>query len=151
MKITDSKSRKTKIFIDTSVIIAGLVSSTGASAAILDLCESEILEMVINKQVLVEADRNFENKFPGLVQEFRNFIKDTSPTLVADPTNAEIRKAQKLINSKDSPILAAALREKVNLVTLDNHFLSIKRKISIKITSPADFIKKFRLDFTEEA
>ena len=151
MKITDSKSRKTKIFIDTSVIIAGLISSTGASAAILDLCESEILEMVINKQVLVEADRNFENKFPCLVQEFRNFIKDTAPTLVADPTNEEIRKAQKLINSKDSPILAAALREKVNfLVTLDNHFLLLKEKVAIKIVSPAEFIKEFRLDFAEE-
>jgi len=94
VKITDSKNRKTRIFIDTSVIIAGLVSSTGASAAVLDLCESEILEMVVNKQVLVEADRNLENKFPYLVQEFRSFIKDTIPTLVADPTNEGIRKAQ---------------------------------------------------------
>lgn len=151
MKTTGFKNRKTRVFIDTSVIIAGLFSSTGASAAILDLCESEMLEMVVNKQVLTEADRNFEKRFSCLVQEFRNFLKNTNPTLVADPTNEEVKKAQKLINSKDSPILAAALREKVDfLITLDNHFLLIKEKVAIKIVSPAEFIKKFRLDFAEE-
>lgn len=150
MKTTESKNRKTRVFIDTSVIIAGLFSSTGASAAILDLCESEMLEMVVNKQVLTEADRNFEKRFPCLAQEFRNFLKNANPTLVADPTSEEIRTAQKLINSKDSSILAAALRENVNfLITLDNHFLAIKEKMVIKIVSPAEFIKKFRLDFAE--
>lgn len=37
--------KKVKIFIDTSVLIAGTVSVTGASAAILELCEAEVFEM----------------------------------------------------------------------------------------------------------
>ncbi len=51
--------QKIKVFIDTSVLIAGVASLTGASAAVLDLCEAESIQMVISRQVLVEAERNF--------------------------------------------------------------------------------------------
>ena len=65
--------QKIKAFIDTSVLIAGVASLTGASAAVLDLCEAESIQMVISRQVLVEADRNFSAKLPGLVNQLTNF------------------------------------------------------------------------------
>lgn len=151
MKNINFKSTPIRVFLDTNVIIAGIASLTGASNVVLDLCESEIIEMIISKQVLIEADRNFEKKFPSLIQEFRVFIKNISPILVDDPNHKKIKEAQKLINSDDSPILAVALREKVDyFITLDNDFLSIKEKVPIAIVTPAEFLKKFRKSISKE-
>ena len=69
-----------KVFIDTSVLIAGVASVTGASAAVLDLCESETVQMVVSRQVLVEADRNFSAKLPNLVSQYRQFIRNLAPS-----------------------------------------------------------------------
>jgi predicted nucleic acid-binding protein len=68
-------TQKIKVFIDTNVLIAGVNSVTGASAAILDLCEARVLQMVVSRQVLIEADRNFAAKFPQLVGRFRQALR----------------------------------------------------------------------------
>ena len=47
-----------------------VASWTGASGAVLDLCEAEVIRMVISRQVIVEADRNFLAKLPRLVSRF---------------------------------------------------------------------------------
>jgi len=146
--------QKIKVFIDTSVLIAGVASLTGASAAVLDLCEAESIQMVISRQVLVEADRNFSAKLPGLVNEFRQFIRNLVPLMVEDPPAAAVKRAAGLIDRKDAAILAAAIESKVEfLITLDKkHFLKqkVQRNIPIEICTPSDFLRIFeRLWFQE--
>jgi len=79
-------TRKIKVFIDTNVLIAGINSVTGASATLLDLCEAGVVQMVVSRQVLIEADRNFAAKFPQLVGRFRQFMHNLAPLMVDDPT-----------------------------------------------------------------
>jgi putative PIN family toxin of toxin-antitoxin system len=146
--------QKIKVFIDTSVLIAGVASLTGASAAVLDLCEAESIQMVISRQVLVEADRNFSAKLPGLVNEFRQFIRNLVPLMVEDPPAAAVERAAGLIDRKDAAILAAAIESKVEfLITLDKkHFpkRKVQRNIPIEICTPSDFLRIFeRLWFQE--
>ena len=146
--------QKIKVFIDTSVLIAGVASLTGASAAVLDLCEAESIQMVISRQVLVEADRNFSAKLPGLINEFRQFIRNLVPLMVEDPPAAAVERAAGLIDRKDAAILAAAIESKVEfLITLDKkHFLKqkVQRNIPIEICTPSDFLRIFeRLWFQE--
>jgi len=146
--------QKIKVFIDTRVLIAGVASLTGASAAVLDLCEAESIQMVISRQVLVEADRNFSAKLPGLVNEFRQFIRNLVPLMVEDPPAAAVERAASLIDRKDAAILAAAIESKVDfLITLDKkHFLKqkVQRNIPIEICTPSDFLRIFeRLWFQE--
>jgi putative PIN family toxin of toxin-antitoxin system len=146
--------QKIKVFIDTSVLIAGVASLTGASAAVLDLCEAESIQMAISRQVLVEADRNFSAKLPGLVNEFRQFIRNLVPLMVEDPPAAAVERAAGLIDRKDAAILAAAIESKVEfLITLDKkHFLKqkVQRNIPIEICTPSDFLRIFeRLWFQE--
>jgi putative PIN family toxin of toxin-antitoxin system len=138
---------KIKAFIDTNVLIAGAASVTGASAAVLDLCEAESIQMVISRQVLVEADRNFSAKLPGLVEPFRQFIRNLAPLMVEDPPIAAVERFAGLIDRKDAPILAAAIESKADfLITLDKkHFLKqkIQRDIPIEICTPSDFLRIF--------
>ncbi len=139
--------QRIKVFVDTSVLIAGVASVTGASAAVLDLSEAESIQMVISRQVLVETDRNFAAKLPGLITQFRQFMQNLAPLMVEDPPKAAVERAAALIAQKDAAILVAALEAKVDyLMTLDKkHFLKpkVKENIPIEVCTPADFLRIF--------
>jgi len=137
-----------KVFLDTSALIAGLASSKGAARELLRLAELELIDIVLSRQVIVEADRNIEAKMPEIMYEYRAFIELLAPVLVDDPSPRDIKKYSALIDSDDAPILAAAVLSGVDcLVTWDRkHFLKSDIKISsrLKILSPGEFLKYFR-------
>lgn len=137
-----------KVFLDTNVLIAGLASRTGASAAILDLGEAEEIRVLISRHVLIEADRVFLDKFPHLVNQYRMFIKNLAPFLIDDPKSQAVREASQVIELDDAPILAAVKSQKVDyLVTLNTkHFKTIKVRnyLLTPIVTPGEFLIAFR-------
>ena len=145
---------KIKVFIDTHILIAGLSSVTGTSATILDLCEAGVIQMVISRQVLVEADRNIAAKLPNLVDRFRQFIHNIALLMVEDPTSESMQKATAIVDRKDAPILAAAQNANVDfLITLDKkHFLNQKtrQKVVLKVVSPIEFLQSFERLYLEK-
>ena len=147
-------TQKIKVFIDTNVLIAGVNSVTGGSATVLDLCEARVLQMVVSRQILVEADRNFTAKFPQLIGRFRQFMHNLGPLMVEDPTPESMEKAAAIVDRKDAPILAAAQNANVDfLITLDKrHFLNPKtrQKVMLKVVSPIEFLQSFEKLFLEE-
>ncbi len=136
------------VFVDTNVLVAGLLSRTGASAAILDLGEAEELTIVVSQQVLVEADRTILIKFPHLIEHYRTFMKNLAPLLANDPSTHAVHEAKRIIHPNDAPILAAARQETLDyLVTLNTrHFATPKVRafLSIPIVPPAEFLLAFR-------
>lgn len=137
-----------RVFLDTNVLIAGLASRTGASAAILDLGESEEILITISRQVLVECDRVFLEKFPHLSESYRTFIKHLAPLLIDDPPPLAIREAGHVIHANDAPILAAAKHAHVDyLVSLNTkhfHTPNARAFLSIPILTPGEFLVTFR-------
>ncbi len=147
-------TQKIRVFIDANVLIAGVNSVTGASAALLDLCEAGVIQMVLSRQVLIEADRNFAAKFPQLVDRFRHFIQNLRPLMVEDPRLESMEKAATIVDRKDAPILATAQNANVDfLITLDKkHFLNPKtrQKVKLNVVSPIEFLESFERFFLEE-
>lgn len=143
-----------RVFLDTSVLIAGLASPTGASAAIRDLGESEELRVVLSQQILIEADRVLFKKFPHVIERYRLFIKSVSPELADDPPPHMVRAAEAVIDPDDAPILAAAKQARVDyLVTLNTkHFLTPKARafFPAPLVTPGEFLMAFR-EFWEKA
>lgn len=137
-----------RVFLDTNVLIAGLLSRTGASAAVLDLGEAEEILIVVSRQVLVEADRTFLAKFPHLIDRYRLFIRNLAPLLVEDPTPRNVQAAAQVIELDDAPILAAAKDAAVDyLVTLNTrHFATptVRAFFPAPIVTPAEFLAAFR-------
>ena len=137
-----------RVFLDTNVFIAGVVSRMGASAAILDLGEAEEILLVVSRQVLVEADRTFLAKFPQMIERYRLFIKNVSPELADDAPPQMVRAAEAVIDLDDASILAAAKRAHVDyLVTLNTrHFTTPKARafFPAPIVTPAEFLAAFR-------
>lgn len=133
--------------MDTSVWIAGTLSSRGASAVILDLGDKNEIEIVSSPDVFEEARRNLAQKYPLSLRVFLDHFGSIHPKLV-QPDKKVILKAAKLINPFDAPILAAALAAKADfLITLDRkHFKAsaVLEKAKIEILLPGEFLKQFR-------
>jgi putative PIN family toxin of toxin-antitoxin system len=145
MKNTQKLSR---VFLDTSVLLSGLNSPFGASAFILSLFKLKELIIVISPEVILEAEKVIETKFPLLKIPFLDFLS-SRPTITKKLTAKEIKSAYKIINSEDAPILAGAIKGKVDfLITLDKNFLKLikpfEKRIGFKILTPKEFLEFLR-------
>jgi len=142
------RKQRLKVFLDTSALIAGIASVKGAARAVLQLAETGLIEVIVSRQVIVEADRNIEDKLPELLGEYREFIKFLAPVMVDDPSFVEIKRFLTVINPDDAPILAAAVDADADfLVTWDKkHFIgkNINVQSNMKIVTPGEFLKYFR-------
>ena len=138
-----------RVFLDTSALLAGLVSSTGASNLILALAEAGLLTLVVSEQVLVEAERNLEEKLPKAIPEYRRFLTTCPLEKVPDPSPVDVAGTGGIIHPKDASILVAARNAQVDyLVTLNRkHFLNdpeVARKSGLRIGAPDDFLAWLR-------
>jgi putative PIN family toxin of toxin-antitoxin system len=136
--------RQNKVFLDSSVIIAGLASKKGGSFEVLALAELNIIIPCICENVVSEVYHNVQKKLPGSLAYVYTLFKKL-PFELIDPTEEDMGKANKLINKQDAPILAAAITGKVDwLLSLDKHFLkaSMGDKIGFQICTPGEFLHK---------
>lgn len=136
-----------RTLLDTNVLISGIISTKGPPAAMLDLGEAEEIEIVVNRQVLVEADRVFARKFPNLLERYRLFIRSLKPELAEDCTSAMVRQAEKHMNSFDAPILAAAKEAAIDFLVTGNtkHFSTSKVRsfLPVPVLTPREFLEEF--------
>ncbi|AEG15994.1 protein of unknown function DUF132 [Desulfofundulus kuznetsovii DSM 6115] len=136
--------RQIKVFLDSSVIIAALASSTGGSHEVLALAELGIIVPCISEDVVGEVLRNIQKKLPGCMDSYYVLFK-TLPFKIVDAASEDLEYASSLINEKDAPILAAAISGKVDwLLSLDKHFLNsdLKGKVNFAIGTPGDFLQE---------
>lgn len=142
------RKQRPKAFLDTNALIAGIASAKGAARAVLQLAETGLIEVIVSKQVIVEADRNIEDKLPEMLSEYREFIKFLAPVLVDDPPQGKIKRFLTVINPDDAPILAAAVNADADFLITWNrkHFIgkNIPIHSSLKIVTPGEFLKYFR-------
>lgn len=140
--------KRRKVFLDTSALIAGIVSPTGAAREVLRLCEAGVVELLVSRQVLTEADRNLSAKLPALIPDYRHLMHRMSPTLVEDPTHREVAQARRVIHHKDAPLLAAAISAEVDyLITWNTkhfHTSPVMRAVRFRIATPGEFLEEFR-------
>jgi len=136
--------KPSNVFLDSSVIIAGLASEKGGSYEVLALAELKVIIPCICEDVVSEVLRNVQKKLPGSVAHFYALFKKL-PFKITDPSEEDMVFAKKLINEKDAPILAAARSGKVDwLLSLDRHFLKadLEGKVNFQICSPGEFLQK---------
>ncbi len=146
--------RSWRAFLDTSALIAGLLSPTGAAHEVLRLFEIGVVELVVSRQVLVEADRNLTAKLPTLLDAYHDFLRRLSPRLVEDPSREAVGRAARVIHHGDAPILAAATAAGVDyLITWNTrhfHKKAVQEFVSFQIVTPAEFLTAFRRSLLEE-
>lgn len=135
-----------KVFLDSSILVAASASKTGGSALILDYCKKGKIQGWVSKETIGEAEKNVNLKLGQKEKtRFIYYLKFANLFLAEDPTIEEIVGAEEVIFAKDAPILASAIKSKVDfLITLDRkHFLNpLVEKFArpMKVVTPKDFI-----------
>ena len=146
--------RRWKVFLDTSALIAGILSPTGAAHEVLRLCEAGVVRAVVSRQVLVEADRNLSEKVPTILPEYRMFLRQLSPLVVEDPSHDAVEGALGVIHHKDAPILAAAMEAQADFLITWNtrhfHKRSVRAYAKFPILTPGEFLEAFRRSILED-
>jgi len=137
-----------RIFFDTSVYIAALLSPKGAAGELIRLVEAGVLRMVVSQEVIIEADRVLALKFPEFIQENRRLWKHLAPEIAPDPTINQVKLFLERLPKADATILCSAHLAKVSAFVTWNtrdfmgqHILAL---VDFPILVPADGLKLFR-------
>lgn len=144
------------LFLDSSALIAGIVSAKGAARALLLLAESGHIEVTISEQVLAETERAIARKVPLALSDLRQAILASQAQIVRDPPPQDVNAHPNLISHPaDTPIVLAAMQAKVDyLVTLNRkHFINdpeVARKSGLNIGTPGDALSWVRGQFFTE-
>ena len=141
---------KIRVFLDSSAVLAGIISSTGAARVLLVMSENGQIETFISEQVIAESERSIARKVPQALPELRQTLKDAGLKVVHNPTYREIKEHLYLITDPDDvPILLAAMKAHVDYLATHNrkHFLSdpkVAERAGMMIGTPSDVLAWIR-------
>jgi predicted nucleic acid-binding protein len=134
-------NQASKLFIDSSVLIAAAISPRGTARDLLAAAFRGEYTLAISSLVLEETERNLTRKAPAAVPVFQ-FLKAVLSPLTTTPPIEMVQRVATVVEVKDAPIVAAALHAGVDyLVTYDRrHLLSqaevIMARHGLIVTTP---------------
>lgn len=136
------KTEPLPVCVDADVLIAGLLSRTGASHAILVLGELGLIRLILPEAAVVEVRRNLATKLPEAAPLFDEFLR-TVPLQIQRPTSHDRERASDLADAKDVPVLAAAISAGARLLVTHNvrHFRSGQ---GVRVVRPRTLIEEAR-------
>ncbi len=142
-----------KVFLDTSVLFAAVLSPTGGARKLFLLAEAGVLRLVVGPTVLTECDEVIRRKAPGTSPRLAQLLAAAQTETSAAPTKRQIKTAESYVRyAPDARVLAEAICAEPDwFVTHDKeHFLKSRTKIKLpfEIGTPGDLIQRFKEDFT---
>ena len=144
------------IFLDSSALIAGVISETGAAHALLELAEEEHIDITISEFVVLESERSIAIKSPQNIPHLRDLIIKSLLNIIRDPSPKEIKDNFYLISDpNDIPILLSAMKAKVDFLATHNrrHFLDdpkVSELSGLRIGTPGDALIWVRKNLDSE-
>jgi len=141
---------KLNIFLDSSALIAGAISESGAAHVLLNLGESQDIVLTVSELVIIETERAMAKKAPGNLNDLRSLIKSSNLRIVDNPSKEEVKTNLYLIGDpNDVPILLAAMKAKVDYLATHNHkhFLDdpkVTEMSGLRIGTPGDVLAWLR-------
>lgn len=143
------------IFLDTSVIIAALMSPEGGARLLFHLSRIGVIRLVVGKGVLQEAEEVMRRKAPNLLGLLAQLLEEAGVEICAPPTAEQLRQAQALLSYlPDARVLAQAIASSCAwLATHDKeHFLANPTLggLPFRIGAPGDVIAWVRRQLNED-
>ena len=138
-----------RIFPDTSVIIAALMSGTGGARLLFHLSHAGAIQLVAGKGILQEAEEVLRRKAPNLMGLLAQFLEEANVDISPAPTSKQRKDATFMLDyPPDANVLAQAIASQCDwLVTHDKeHFLNnpALKDLSFQIGKPGDVIAWLR-------
>ncbi|MCD6412359.1 PIN domain-containing protein [bacterium] len=142
--------RKTKVFLDSSVVIAAVLSFSGSSFALIRNSLFKNYQLFLLEYVLEECFRVLYIKYPTKLPILIAFLTAFPFQIAKDPSQKEVEKVIDIINPEDAPILAGAIKYQAKyLITLDKKDFLVQKVIGfaekhkISVITPKEFLSKF--------
>jgi predicted nucleic acid-binding protein len=148
-----ASQRRIRLFLDSNVLTAGIVSPGGLDKATLSLCAAKVCKLVLAEAVRDEVEENLllhAERLPSLdadqlIEDYRRLIKLTNPEVVPYPHQEYVHSNRHLIRHEaDVPVLLSAMAAKPDWLLTHNtrHFTkAVAQRSSIRIATPADFFR----------
>lgn len=137
---------RANVFLDSSTLMAGIVSAQGAARALLLLGEDEKINLTVPEQVIAEVERTLARKAPRALPFGREAILSARTRIRRNPPAAEVAAhLDWTSHPADVPILVSAKADRVDfLATLNTrHFLDdpeVARRSGLRIGTPGDVL-----------
>ena len=127
--------------LDVNVLVSALISRTGAPARLVELWLAGELEVVVSEMLLAELERALaypkvrERVAASDAERFVLVLREVAE-LVSDPDEAPPISSS---DPRDDYLLALAARARAQLVSGDEHLLSLRDRAPV--TSPREFLE----------
>ena len=134
-----------RVFIDSSILMAGSLSSTGSARDLLMMGARGEVELVASPLVLQETERNLYKKAPAGLAPFWE-LRELFDEHLVDPPENLVAEVSQHIEPKDAAIVAGAVAAgTVYLVTYDRRHLlghaeMIHRLYGLAVVTPDEAI-----------
>jgi len=144
--------RTVKVFLDSNVILSGLISDRGAPRLILDILSLglPVLRGVTGRYNLTEIERNIARKFPAARSVLNECLPRMNLEIVFLPFLDEMEPFRGIVDDKDLPVLVSAVIAKADyFLTSDKRLMSQLRRasgLSFLSCQPSDFLNHFLPD-----
>jgi len=135
-----------RVFLDSNVILSGLISDKGAPRIILDIVCLRLpsITAMTGQYNMMEIERNLSNKIPAVLPTYKKYLPKLRLKIIPLPAAGDMKRFSKHIADKDVPVLASAVKGQADfLVTGDKKdFERLKGKggYPFKIVSSAEFL-----------
>ena len=149
-------ARAPDLFLESSALIAGVLSGKGAARALLLLSESGAIRLTVSDQVLVESERAFTRKMPRALPSYLDTVRTSRLRVVGSPSPADIEVHWDIISDPtDVLIVIAAMQAGTDfLVTLNRRdFLddpNVALRSGLRMGTPGDALSYVRQRLAEE-
>ncbi len=135
-----------RVFLDSNVIISGLLSAKGAPRIILDLLCLHLpnLQGLTGAYNMMEIERNLARKLPAVLPAFEEYLPRLNLDIIPLPTYDALVPWLGVTADKDVPVFVSAINGKADfLVTGDTGgfgVLMLRDDLPFKVLTPAEFV-----------
>ncbi len=142
---------RARIFIDSNVLIKGIVSVWGADRAVLIMAASGVFRLVLADVVKLEVEKVFKEKInqgelrKELLAQYGKLLKLIKPEPVPLPGVEEIERNRRLVaHEADVPVALSAIKAEPDWFVTNNteHFTrEVAKRTGLRIVTPQGFLR----------
>ena len=143
-----------RIFLDTSVIFAAVLSETGGARKLFRLGEAGVLQLIVGSNVLRECEQVVRRKAPASLPTLAYLLELGMVEITTRSTDDFVEQANAIVAYEpDACVLAEAIGAEPDwFITHDKaHFLNANpdSSLTIRIGTPGDLIEALEDEFTQ--
>jgi predicted nucleic acid-binding protein len=149
-----SERHRIRLFLDSNVLVAGIVSPRGLDKAVLSMCAARLCQLMLAEVVRDEVEESLRfhatkrlesGAAVELIESYRKLIELMHPELVKHPLAARVRANRHLSRHEaDVPVLLSAMESGPDWLLTHNrkHFTAaVAKRCGLRIATPTVFFR----------